>query len=85
MIAPGVWARFADFLTNSRQLFRVVFPMRQSLRIRVEFVPSRLSTQYLRSAYDLVAPIVRRAVVERAAERCATSSARSTKRARVCK
>lgn len=62
MIATARGEFFADLLTTWRSLFRVDFPMRQALRIRVEFKPSRLSTQYLRSAYELVAPVVQRVV-----------------------
>jgi hypothetical protein len=69
MIAATLRGFSADFLTVSDRLFRVEFPMRQSLRIRVEFVPSRLSTQHLRSAYELVAPVVRRTVEVSGAER----------------
>lgn len=69
MIA-GVSRQFsADFLTVLDSLSRVELPMRPSLRIRVEFLSSRLSTQHLRSAYELVAPIVRRAIDEQRAER----------------
>jgi hypothetical protein len=69
MIA-GLSAQFsADFLTVAGSIFRVEFPMRLSLRIRVEFSPSRLSTQHLRSAYELVAPVVRRATEAPGTER----------------
>jgi len=59
----------ADFLTVSGSISRVEFPMRLSLRIRVQFSSSRLSTQHLRSAYELVAPVARRAIDEQGAER----------------
>jgi hypothetical protein len=41
---------------------RVAFPMRRSLRIRTEFEPTRLSAEYLRSAYEMTVPIARRVV-----------------------
>lgn len=73
----GISAQFsADFLTVSGLLSRVEFPMRPSLRIRVEFSSSRLSTQHLRSAYELVAPVVRRAVEEPGAEHANERGAR---------
>lgn len=53
---------FAVFLTILAQLSRVVVRMRPSLRIRVDFAPSRLSAQHLRSAYEFVAPLTRRVV-----------------------
>jgi len=42
--------------------------MRHSLRIRVQFEPSRLSVGYLHSAYEMAVPIVRRAVNEQNVE-----------------
>jgi hypothetical protein len=34
--------------------------MRRQLRIRVEFAPTRLSTEYLKRAYEVVVPVARR-------------------------
>ena len=53
---------FAVLLALVIALLRVESPMRSSLRVRVEFEPSRLSTEYLRSAYELAVPVVRRVV-----------------------
>jgi len=36
--------------------------MRRALRIRVAFAPTRLSSDHLKRAYELVAPVSRRAV-----------------------
>ena len=83
LIAGHCVDRLADFLTILALLSRVDFPMRQSLRIRVEFVPSRLSTQHLRSAYELVAPIVRRVVECQGSERATERG--DSKRARLIK
>ncbi len=60
-----VWADrgvFVVLLALVILLLRVEYPMRSSLRIRVQFEPSRLSMGYLRSAYELTAPVVRRVV-----------------------
>jgi hypothetical protein len=58
------WFVTAVFLTCALYLLNVRFPMRRSLRIRIEFAPSRLSTQHLHIAYEVVAPVTRRAVRE---------------------
>jgi hypothetical protein len=70
-------------------LLRVQSPMRPSLRIRIEFEPSRLSMGYLRSAYELTDPVVRRVVreqsVARVGESNRTTPVRASTRARSSK
>lgn len=66
-ISVTMWsagAVFVALLALAVVLPRVKFPMRPSLRIRIEFEPSRLSTSYLRSAYEQAAPVVRRVAGE---------------------
>lgn len=76
-------------LAHLKALPRVESPMRPSLRIRVEFEPSRLSMGYLRSAYELSAPVVRRVVKEQSVARVGesnrTTPVRSSTRARTSK
>jgi hypothetical protein len=62
-VIPGMAPQgIAVFLTRFPQLPELVLPMRRLLPIRVEFATTRLSTQHLRTAYDLVTPIARRVV-----------------------
>ena len=42
--------------------------MRRALEIRVAFSPTRLSEEYLRSAYEVVTPLIERAVVSTSEE-----------------
>ena len=65
MIFVRGWLAAVDFLTCIRRLLNVGFPMRRSLRFRVEFAPTRLSREHLRSAYEVIAPVARRVVRER--------------------
>lgn len=62
MIVGAVGAVSAALLAPLAVLLSVEFPMRRSLRIRTEFEPTRLSAEYLRSAYEMTVPIARRVV-----------------------
>lgn len=53
---------FTVLLAPLAVLPRVEFPMRRSLRIRTEYEPTRLSAEYLRSAYEMTVPIARRVI-----------------------
>ncbi len=41
--------------------------MRRGLEIRVAFAPTRLSVEHLRAVYEMVTPVIDRAVVRRGA------------------
>lgn len=83
---------FAVLLATSALLPRVEFPMRRSLRIRTEFEPTRLSAEYLRSAYEMTAPVARRVIrvanadgerdVAVVADRISVATVRSSTRSR---
>jgi hypothetical protein len=52
----------ADFLTSLLDVFSVVQRMRRTLRIRTDFVRTRMASANLASAYELLIPIVRREI-----------------------
>jgi hypothetical protein len=51
------------FLDSPDEVCRVSLVMRRGIKIRVAFLPTRLSAEHLRAAYEVVTPVVERTII----------------------